>query len=317
MDTKQLTATLASLESSRTEALYTTIAIPAIIAIFTCSVAWLLSHTGKGNWLECTLLLGASAIYVCTQYLLHRAKANFKQQIIPGLLRQIEPTLRYQGHAHIDLDHFNAIKLFPRPDRYSGKDLIQGKVGDTQIKFSLVLAQAHQQPETSLNIEGIVTRSLSYLPIVNGLFFRPLFSGILFIADFNKSFTGQTYLRKPSFTILGKLFDDSEPVTLENLEFNQRFQVRSTDQAEARYILTPALMERLQQLHHKYDGLQAAFIDGQLYLAIDYPQAAFEPAIFESMRNPQQVQRISTALCNIIGIVEELDLNLRIWAKQA
>lgn len=73
------------------------------------------------------------------------------------------------------------------------------------------------------------------------------FTGIILAFEANKSFESHTI-------IVSKLAPDRhhsfklEPVTLEDPKFCRDYNVYSSDQTEARYLITPSFMERFRKL---------------------------------------------------------------------
>ena len=54
---------------------------------------------------------------------------------------------------------------------------------------------------------------------------------------------------------------------LEDPRFNREFSAYATDQVEARYVLTPSMMERLVALKSKFGAIGISFIQDRMYLA--------------------------------------------------
>jgi len=237
-------------------------------------------------------------------YLMKKVARDFKKQILPVLVQDIEPSLSYIVDSGIDIDEFNEPGLFQNPDRYTGKDLIVGSVGQTEVKFSLVHAEEKRSGRTT-DSDGRTTSETKYATI---------FSGLFFIADFNKRFVGRTLVKPDRFNLFNQLFGSL--VILEDSAFNNMFTVNSTDQLEARYILTPSLMEKFKTLYTKVGSFQACFIHGRLFMAIEMPQDFFEPTLTRSLADSQQLKKISDHLRLITGIVEDLGLNVRNWGAK-
>lgn len=90
--------------------------------------------------------------------------------------------------------------------------------------------------------------------------------------------------------------------------------VYSDSQQDARYVLSPALMDRLTQLGRKHRGLRAAFHDGCIALAL--PDA---PAYLRKT-SASTAEALAAALLRSISpyvsLVASLDLNTRIWTKE-
>ena len=105
-------------------------------------------------------------------------------------------------------------------------------------------------------------------------------------------------------------------VKLENQQFERLFMVHATNPTEARYVLTPVIMEAMVRLRQFYDSpIYFAFIGTRLYCAIDFEEALFEPNIFRSAVNYRDVQFMYALLKMNKIIVEQMQLNTRIWTK--
>lgn len=58
----------------------------------------------------------------------------------------------------------------------------------------------------------------------------------------------------------------SDLIDLEDIEFNEEFDVYSAIEEEAFYMLTPQFMERIKKLHRKYPTLSMRFADNAFYV---------------------------------------------------
>ena len=135
--------------------------------------------------------------------------------------------------------------LFRLPyDRYSGDDLISGVIDRTDFRCS----ELHTEYKEVTYRDG--KRHETWVTIFRGLFFH---------ADFNKHINGNTYIEPDNaerlFGSWGRKLQGSNKgklVKLEDPEFEKLFVVFSTDQVEARYILTPAIMHALVELRKRF-----------------------------------------------------------------
>ncbi len=312
---------LASLEAERQRAQKTvTNAGLAIAAVAGIAVLYLVA---TGNLFTPFLLLFPVIVAgVIFAFVYKNATSTyrdgFKSMILPHLVAfcagEAGGQLQYQAKTGITEADFRNSGLFRFPDRYSSEDMIQGKVGETTLRFSEVHAEYRQE-----HSDGKNTRTE----------YHTIFKGLFLIADFNKHFQGTTYV-KPDVAekMLGRFgqslqqfgakfsFGARELVKLEDPEFERTFVVYSTDQTEARYILSPSLMERLLKFRARCNTeIHLAFIGGQMILAIPLAVAWLEPP---SLSTPLTVQSLEASLNQLrfaIGIVSELDLNTRIWSK--
>jgi hypothetical protein len=90
----------------------------------------------------------------------------------------------------------------------------------------------------------------------------------------------------------------------------------STDQIEARYILTPKIMEALVNIHQLFkQPLRLSFLGDKVYLAMLFSKDLFEPSLWKSGVNKKEIEKIAQLFLLNKIIIEELDLNTRIWTK--
>lgn len=233
---------------------------------------------------------------------------RFKDEIIREIITHVSPQLNYFPTQKMPLAEFRQSKLFlQRPNRYNGDDMIQGKIDNTTFACSELFVQHKQQSG----------KDTHYVTIFRGLFVK---------TDFNKHFNGETYvLPDTAEKLLGGFgrwlqelnFTRPDRVQLESPDFERQFAVYSTDQVEARYILTPSLMERIINLRGTVKNqIALSFLHNHLYLAITAHRKLLEPSLFATINNPSRVEKYYEDIRMIVSIVDELNLNLRIWTKE-
>lgn len=256
------------------------------------------------------LSIVAGAIMTAPKY--SKLKKNFKKQIIGNLIKYIDEDLTYDHKRGVNQHEFSASNLFlTRIDRYKSMDLVQGKIGETDIRFSEVQAMEVRRRQTK---NGTKTTT------------HTIFKGLFFIGDFHKYFKGETYLLPNSTGMLGsfgKMFNSMnfrrpKSVTLEDPEFNRTFNVYSSDQVECRYILTPSLMQRILNFRkaHPRRAFFISFVNDSVYVAISFSKSLFEPNLFKPMNDFGQIKEYYEDLHLAVSIVEEFNLNTRIWTKE-
>jgi hypothetical protein len=223
-----------------------------------------------------------------------------------------DPSLSYLPGSFISVNEYGESDIFRETiDRYTGDDMVGGKLGLTDCRFSEL---HHLEKQVSYDSKG--HRRETWVTI---------FKGIFFIADFNKNFNGRTYVLPDagdSFFGIKRIMEKwvmgrGELVKLENPDFEKVFTVYGTDQVEARYILSPALMERLVQFQQKVKTpSHISFIHSKVFIAISIPEPLFEPNVFSSGVRPGYLKKYFQYLNLAVGIVDDLNLNTRVWGKQ-
>jgi hypothetical protein len=244
----------------------------------------------------------------------HEYRKEFKTEVIGRVVTYVDPSLRYRPEGAIGQGDFQASRLFThRIDRYRGEDLVRGKLGKTEIAFSEVHAEYKTESRDSKG-----HRRTSW---------HTIFKGLYFIADFNKDFAGLTLVvpdvAERLFGKLGQMFQSvnvtrpGELVKLEDPEFEKVFAVYGSDQVEARYILSTALMQRLLDFTKKTKcPVHISFVRSQVHVAITTGRDLFEPKMLQPATEFGTIEEYFRDLSLATGIVEDLNLNRRIWTKR-
>ncbi len=253
--------------------------------------------------------LGSFAYKFLTSQYVH----EFKLAVIEKIIKFIHPNLTYWPNGHISRLLFNASRIFPSfPEEMEGDDLVEGRIGETYIQFSEVHARSRGR---GLNSTGAGRSSGTRI-----------FDGLFFVADFNKKFYGKTVVLPDTaerlFGGLGTALQSldhsrGELIKLDDPEFEKYFVVYGDDQIESRYVLSPSLMERIVKFRKKTGKrLYISFVSSQVFIAIPYRRKLFEPPIFSSVTSFENAKKYFEDLELALGIVEDLNLNTRIWKEK-
>ncbi len=143
-----------------------------------------------------------------------------------------------------------------------------------------------------------------------------VFNGSFGYIQFNESFKSNLYINCSSDSFEGK----AEHVKLENINFNKKFWVYSTDQVEARYILTPRMMELVDELNDKVNGgatkirrvISIALVGNRMYFTFS---GGFK--LFELNRHYRNTSEIFDDFYDdmeiILNLVKEIQNNNKIF----
>lgn len=245
------------------------------------------------------LIISLVALLVFTSSASNTICAEYKKAIILPFVRNLIENGKYNPYDGICMNTFTGCNLFKYPDRYAAEDLISGMIGKTNIEFSEVHAE---EKYTTTDSKG---RTQTH--------WRDIFNGFIFVADFHKDFAGRTEVCRNSWLKLRR-----NRVKMENPVFEKHFDVYSTDQIEARYILSVSMMERILQLEEKFKrkDMVISFWNSNVIIAIKDGTNHFEAGLWTSIRNYSKLHREYTIIRSFAEIVEELNLNLRIWTKE-
>lgn len=238
---------------------------------------------------------------------------TFKLTVMPQLVHALGEGLAYLPGGHLDEAEFADCGLFKSPDRYSGCDLVEGYVGKTDLRFSLVHAEEEYieyRTVTETDSDGH-----SHTRTETSTEYRDIFRGLLFSADCNKQFMGETRIFPGGSNFIDRL--NHSHVSLEDPEFMRLFTVYGSDQVEARYLLTPSIMESILSLRTwAGSSLRLSFAHGRIYVAFAMDLNTFVPSIWRRIDNVDSVSSYLGILRAIVSIVDGLNLNTRIWSKR-
>ncbi len=181
-----------------------------------------------------------------------------KHRVLSALAVQQGLQYQMEGVSRDIMDAFDGQELFgSSTNGGKSEDVFMGKISD--VDFTLFEAKREK-----------ISRSK------NGSSTTLVFHGLCMRLSFPKRFSGTTRVMS-DYGVLNKLHTTGhdiplERVKLEDAEFERQFEVLSTDQVEARYLLTPALMERLievQKILGPKTRLRAGFFDRHMLLTLD------------------------------------------------
>ena len=103
--------------------------------------------------------------------------------------------------------------------------------------------------------------------------------------------------------------------TLEDVEFNKKFDVYTDDEVEARYLLTTALMERLNTMQtvFKADKTACSFYDEKLYVALYTKKDLFAiGSLVKEVCDREQFFTMFDEILSIIKLIDHFKLNQKI-----
>jgi uncharacterized membrane protein len=254
--------------------------------------------------------------------LLEKVEANFysnyKNALLPEIVKFASPNAEYTTEKFIEQNVFEESKLFPAQTiwSYTGSDFVSGKTDKTAFVFSQLQVMQEEVKRSNGKTETSIT---------------DLFKGIYYKADFNKNFSGETFVipdisREFFGSYLGEMLnkkaeglvrEQTKLVYMEDVEFEKLFAVFSTDQQEARYILSPSLMQKITALKNKFSNdMYLAFRKGSLYIGVSSTKDFFAPNLFGNIDDYETIEKHYFLIKNLLDIAEELGLNTRIWTKE-
>lgn len=252
-------------------------------------------------------IFGAFGITMLVFGQAHRQLAKSYKGIVVGrIVAALGQGLAYKPESSFTKQDFLEMDLFnKRCEQWKSEDEIEGR--KNQVSYSL-----HEAKATRTEGSGKHRRTVT------------IFKGLIVRLDFNKNFAGRTIVIPQSEgEMLGGLFGESESrgrkeiVRLENADFENTFTVYATSDQEARYLLTPKLMELVLEAQTLLGAdVRLSFHDNSVFVTIPQNVDRFEVGIFGAKITPETAVG---ELVEVVGLAERLvdtlDLETRIWTR--
>lgn len=233
----------------------------------------------------------------------------FNEHIFGKIIKFINPTVEYMPMGHVGLPEFLENGLFQEKNYgIRGNDQISGRHNSVPfIMCELWVSYKRNFSDEKDSDDNV-------------------FSGQFFVAKFNKSFSSPVYIKPRKGGLKGIFWNDNvdgytynpgEKIKLEDPEFMEMFNVYGTDQIEARYILTPALMERIKSIVKRTKGqFYIAFNNNKITVLNHSNNSKFGTGGYYSSIGKDDNKLLVDFFENIsdqFAIIDNLKLNVKIW----
>ena len=143
---------------------------------------------------------------------------------------------------------------------------------------------------------------------------RTVFKGVMIKLDMNKSFTGNTVIR-PDTLKHASPAANLKHTTLEDVVFEKKFDVFTDDEVEARYLITPSFMERLNNMKTAFsaDRVSCSFYDKYLLVGLHTSKDLFSIcSLKEPVNDGKQFFTMFEEILSIIKLIDHFKLNQKI-----
>ena len=223
-------------------------------------------------------------------------KGRFKQEVVSAIFSIVNPAGTYAPAHGIAEADFEAPGIFNSRGAFKSDDRVRGLIGQTPFEAAEVSRRYATGGKNSTTVV--------------------VFHGLFFHLDFNKALRGVTIVEPADAAANQRGHRDGlTRVSLESPDFERMFAVYASDDVEARYVLTPALMEHIMALRQRTGKpLFLGFKGHRAYLGVHYGRALFEPGI-ASTTSRESIREMAEHFALAEHVVQELDLNTRIWTK--
>ena len=263
--------------------------IGAGVALVVTVIVWQLANGSFGPAFVALIITGLIA-YAWASAPLNAVGKRVKQSYCDGIAQAMGATYKMGDFEPPAFDRFEHWKLTPGYSRSHFEDWFSGAYkGSSYDLYEGHLEQRHTDSK-------------------GRTYYSTVFRGQLVRMHFPRDFLGVTVVRRDMgiFNVFGGGLG-LKKVGLEDPVFEKAFEVWGSDQVEARYLLHPALMQRLLDLETRMKGqkLRCAFQGGDLLVAIEGGNR-FEPGdLFKPLDDPARARRIVDDIASVMRVMDE------------
>lgn len=225
------------------------------------------------------------------------AKA-YKKEILPKIAGLLG--FQYRADDKIPMELMKPSKIIPSHDYYTSDDCFSGNYKGLSVQIGEIKLEEKRG-------SGKNRRKVT------------VFKGIVLLLAYSKpKFLGHTILRRNANSIEAFFLKKQASLQRANLvdpEFEKLYDVYTTDQVEARYLMHPEMMEIVKNIGSIYDAkdLTVSFYTNHVLIMLSTPKDHFEPAgIYVPARDPISIltmKRELDSVFSVIDILEMTDLN--------
>ena len=225
-----------------------------------------------------------------------KIQSEAKDQILMPLAKRLGLTFERKPSDTSLITRTGRLRLTPSYDRAQFEDRVTGERHGKPFEC----LEAHlEDRRTRTDSKG--RRRTTYVTV---------FKGQVLQVAFERPFSGVTLVARDQgwFNSLSGFGSNLDRARLESPTFEKAFEVWTNDQVEARYLLTPDVMQRFVDLEKAFKGksLRACFSQQQLFLAIEAGNL-FEPgSILKPLDDPDRAGRILDDFALIHRLIDDL-----------
>ena len=150
-----------------------------------------------------------------------------------------------------------------------------------------------------------------YLSKGHGKGSKTIFDGVIIKMEMNKKFKGRTVIKKDSPLHISPS-EHLRHTVLEDVKFEKKFDVFTNDEVEARYLITPSFMERINNLAVSFNAsfYSCAFYKGDIFIALETNEDLFSiGSLFVPADDIKQYSKLCFEIISIISLIDYFKLN--------
>ncbi len=226
-------------------------------------------------------------------------KSAIKEKIFPNIFSFFGEDFQYsEKEGNLYIGHLIQSDIIPDYNSQHTEDYVKGSYKDVVLE----LVEAKLSWRSGKKRDGRE---------------KVRFKGVIILLSMNKNFSGKTIVKRDAGMISNWVTDKTtklKKVSLEDSVFEKKFEVYSSDQVEARYLVTTSFMQRLLELSVSFGdlGLECSFYNDKLLLMVPSSENYFEASsIFQPANFIADIKTTLEEMHMIFQIVDILKLHQR------
>lgn len=140
------------------------------------------------------------------------------------------------------------------------------------------------------------------------------FKGVVIKLDMNKEFSSHTIVCSDNLLHLSPI-SSLKRTALEDVEFEKKYDVFTNDPVDARYLLTPAFMEKLKNISLAFhcNNIKCSFYRNNLIIAISTGTDLFSiGSLVKTVVDKKQFAELLEQFMSILALIDQLELNKKL-----
>jgi len=240
---------------------------------------------------------GGAGVFALYARLMKSIRSETKDRIVGDICSYVGWTFQADVEDIPDLDLLATYGLLPKGYKIKPAGIVSLSTGKHASFEDQLSGEAHGAQFTSVE---------AHLQHKTDDSIRTAFRGQVMTLTFPQKFLGKTVVHRNKGILERKTFGDMKRVGLVDPVFEKYFDVFSTDQVEARYLLDPTFIQRIVDLEKSVDGttIRFGFIDGQLLIVVGTPNRFEAGSMLKPLTSPERTQKILDEIGAVYDVVD-------------
>jgi len=213
-------------------------------------------------------------------------------------LQKVDKTLKLRYLGRIN---FSPLKLLQSDLYFRKGKLTKSQFGDAAILYEAIgtFADGAKILASDIHINQILMKNQS-----KKIFFIQM--------EFNKTANSKTLIL-PKGTWMN--VSEYQKIETESIEFAKKFDVYSTSQVDARYVLSVSFMERILDYNNRHhQKIRMSIVNQTFYMAIESKESIFFSNLDQTVDQIKKMEYLYEAFAQAFAIRDELNLIYSIWS---